>query len=62
MTNVRNNVQLIGHLGIDPEVKHLESGKVVANLRMATSDYYKNKDGERVQTTQWHGCVAYYYH
>ena len=42
MSNLRNNVQLIGRLGKDPEVKQLESGRFVANVSIATNDIYKN--------------------
>jgi single-strand DNA-binding protein len=58
---LRNQVQLIGHLGKKPEVKHFEDGKVRATLRVATNDYYIDKQGERAEDTQWHGCVVYYY-
>ena len=59
MNTLKNSVQLIGNLGNDPQVKHLDSGKVVANLSIATSDSYKNKDGEKVEDTQWHDLVAW---
>lgn len=49
-----NKVILLGNLGADPEVRHLENGAVVARLRLATSESYKNKNGERVETTEWH--------
>lgn len=45
MKNLRNQVQLIGRLGADPEVKSLNSGTKVARFSLATSDYYKDKDG-----------------
>ena len=41
MSSLRNNVQLIGNLGAKPEVKHLEGGKVVANMSIATTESYK---------------------
>jgi len=59
MINLRNRVNLIGNLGIDPEVKHFDGGKTVANIRIATSDSYKNADGEKVTNTQWHNLVAW---
>ncbi len=49
-----NKVILLGNLGIDPEVRHLESGSTVANLRIATSEAYKDKEGNRIETTEWH--------
>ncbi|MBD3629585.1 MULTISPECIES: single-stranded DNA-binding protein [Cyclobacterium] len=49
-----NKVILIGNLGADPEVKHLEGDKVVANLRLATTEAYKDRSGNRVENTEWH--------
>ncbi len=59
MTNIRNTIQLIGNLGSDPEVKKLQNGKTLAKLSLATTEVYKNKQGEKVQQTQWHQCVAW---
>lgn len=59
MRNLRNSVQLIGRLGKDPEVKTLSNGSMVANFSLATSDYYKNEKGEKVEDTQWHNVVAW---
>jgi len=59
MKNLRNKVQLIGNLGKDPEVKQLDSGKTLAKLSLATSENYKNADGEKVTDTQWHNLVAW---
>ncbi len=59
MKNLRNNVQLIGRLGQDPELKTLESGKTLVRFSIATSDYYKNGKGEKVEDTQWHNVVAW---
>ncbi len=50
---------LIGHLGKDPEVRHLESGAVVAQFSMATSESYKDKSGEWKNITEWHNIVAW---
>ena len=52
MTNLKNSVKLIGHLGKDPEVKTFDSGKKMATFTIATSDSYKNPKGEKVQDTQ----------
>ncbi|MBX2952003.1 MAG: single-stranded DNA-binding protein [Leadbetterella sp.] len=49
-----NKVLLIGNLGADPEVKTLPSGDKVASIRLATTETYKNKNGERMEDTEWH--------
>lgn len=54
-----NKVILIGNLGKDPEVRHLENGRAVANFSLATSETYKNKQGERVTNTEWHNVVLW---
>ena len=59
MKNLRNNVQLIGNLGIDPDVKTLESGKTVARLSLATTEKYTNQKGDKVSDTTWHKLVAW---
>ncbi len=59
MKNLRNSVQLIGRLGKDPEVKQLTSGKTLTTFSIATSDSYKNAQGEKVEDTQWHNMVAW---
>ncbi|MCP4123576.1 MAG: single-stranded DNA-binding protein [Bacteroidetes bacterium] len=56
---LRNQVQLIGNLGKDPEVKNLESGKIMATLNMATHEFYTDAKGERVEKTEWHQVVAW---
>ena len=59
MNKIQNHVKLIGHLGSDPEIKTLDSGRKVANFRIATNGYYKNTKGERVEETQWHSIVLW---
>jgi len=59
MKNLRNSVQLIGRLGQDPEVRDLTSGKKMTTFSLATSDFYKNSNGEKVEDTQWHNIVAF---
>ena len=59
MNNLRNKVQLIGNLGMDPEVKQLDGGKKLAKVSIATKDTYKNATGEKVTETQWHNLVAW---
>jgi single-strand DNA-binding protein len=54
-----NKVILIGNLGKDPEVRALESGTKVANFPLATTESYKNKNGERVDITEWHNIVLW---
>ena len=49
-----NKVILIGNLGSDPEVRYLESGSAVAKFNIATTESYTNKNGERVDNTEWH--------
>ena len=49
-----NRAILIGRVGQDPEVRYLEGGAIVAKLSLATSDAYTNKQGERVENTEWH--------
>jgi single-strand DNA-binding protein len=59
MYALKNKVQLIGNLGNAPEVKTFESGKKVANFRMATTEVYRNAKGEKVKETQWHNLVMW---
>jgi len=54
-----NKVILVGNLGKDPEVKYLDSGVAVANFSLATTESYKNKEGERVNQTEWHNIVLW---
>ncbi len=59
MKNLTNNVQLIGNLGNIPEMKTFDSGKKMAGFSLATSDYYVNQQGQKVNDTQWHKIVAW---
>ena len=54
-----NKVILVGNLGKDPEVRYLDSGVAVANFSLATTENYKNKEGERVSQTEWHNIVLW---
>ena len=54
-----NKVMLIGNLGKDPEVRYLDNGVTVANFSLATTESYKNKEGERVSQTEWHNIVLW---
>lgn len=53
-----NKVILIGNVGKDPEVKELKNGKV-ANMVLATSEKYTDKNGDRQEKTEWHNIVVY---
>ncbi len=49
-----NKVILVGNLGADPEVRYMPSGEAVANLRLATTDSWKDKEGNKQESTEWH--------
>lgn len=59
MNAIRNKVQLIGNLGSAPEVKTLNNGNKVAKFAIATSDFYTNKNGDKVTETFWHNVVIW---
>jgi len=59
MNSLRNRVNLIGNLGQDPETKKLESGKKVTRFTLATSDDFKNSEGQKIKETTWHNIVAW---
>jgi single-strand DNA-binding protein len=59
MMNIKNHVQLVGRLGANPEVKMLENGTKVARFSVAVSNYYTNKQGEKVADVQWHAITAW---
>ncbi|WP_207436236.1 single-stranded DNA-binding protein [Sabulibacter ruber] len=54
-----NKVILIGNLGKDPEVRHLEGGVAVARFPLATSETFKDKNGDRQERTEWHNIVVW---
>lgn len=54
-----NKVILIGNVGAEPEVRYLDGGVAVANLRLATTERYRNKNGENVDQTEWHNIVLW---
>ena len=54
-----NKVMLIGRLGKDPEVRYMQDGTMVTNFTLATDEYWKDKNGERVQKTEWHRIVTF---
>jgi single-strand DNA-binding protein len=59
MKDLRNRVQLIGNLGMDPEVKSFDGGNKLAKFSVATSQSYVNNKGEKVKDTQWHNIIAW---
>lgn len=60
MARSLNKVMLIGNLGKDPEVRHLENGTAVANFSIATAESYKDKNsGEIISNTDWHNVVVW---
>ena len=59
MQNLRNRVQLIGRLGQNPETRTLTSGKTMTTFSIATTDSYRNSNGDKVEETQWHNIVAW---
>jgi len=54
-----NKVILVGNVGKDPETRYLDEGTVISKFPMATSETYRNRDGERVSTTEWHNVVLW---
>jgi single-strand DNA-binding protein len=54
-----NKVMLIGRHGKDPELRHTTNGSPIANLRIATDESYVNRDGNKVEQTEWHTVVVF---
>ena len=54
-----NRVFLVGNLGKDPEVRYSASGTALCNMTLATSERYKDKNGEWQETTEWHNLVTF---
>ena len=54
-----NKVILVGNVGKDPETRYLDESTAITKFPMATSETYKNKNGERVSTTEWHNIVMW---
>ena len=54
-----NKVILVGNLGIDPEIRTLENGTKLARIRIATSESYMSKDGQKIEQTEWHNVVLW---
>ncbi|WP_114910348.1 single-stranded DNA-binding protein [Cardinium endosymbiont of Sogatella furcifera] len=54
-----NKVILLGNLGKDPEIRHLENGRMRVQLTLATHDTYKTKEGEKINHTDWHEVILW---
>lgn len=54
-----NKVILIGNLGKDPELRYIPNGDAVASFSLATTDQWKDTNGEKKEHTEWHRCVAW---
>lgn len=54
-----NKVLLIGNLGADPEMRYMPSGDAIANLRIATSEKFKDKNGDKQERTEWHRIALF---
>lgn len=54
-----NKVILIGNLGKDPEMRHMQNGDAVTNITLATTDTWKDKNGEKQEKTEWHRVTFY---
>lgn len=59
MSTLKNKVQLIGNVGLEPTITNLENGKKVARLSLATNEHYKNGQGEKQTDTNWHTIIAW---
>ena len=60
MSGSVNKVILVGNLGKDPEIRHTQDGKAIANLSLATTESWKDKSsGERKEKTEWHKIVCF---
>lgn len=59
MTTMKNKVQLIGHVGKDPELRTVGNGNAMLRMSLATNERYKGADGEWKEETQWHPVVAW---
>ena len=54
-----NKVILIGRLGKDPEVKTLENGTKRASFSLATNEFYRDKEGNKIENTEWHNIICW---
>ena len=54
-----NKVIVLGNLGADPELRYTQSGSAVCNLRLATNERWRDKDGAQQERTEWHAIVVF---
>ena len=59
MAGSLNKVILVGHLGQDPKISYAQSGLPIANMRLATSERIRDKDGQFTERTDWHTIVTF---
>ncbi len=59
MKTLKNYVQLIGNLGQDVELREFDNGRKKASFTIATNDFYTDKNGEKVEKTEWHNIGAW---
>jgi single stranded DNA-binding protein len=59
MSEGLNRVMLIGNLGADPELRYTQGGQAILKLRLATTERYKDKAGERQERTEWHSVILW---
>lgn len=59
MSGSVNKVILVGNVGADPEIRRTQSGAPIANLRVATSESWRDRDGNRKEKTEWHNVVVF---
>ena len=59
MNALRNKVQLIGNLGQTPEIVSFENGNKLAKISLATNEVYKNKEGKKMESVNWHNAIAW---
>lgn len=57
--SIENHVSLIGNLGNDPETRYTQGGTAVTKFSLATTSSRKDRDGNKVETTEWHRCVCF---
>jgi single-strand DNA-binding protein len=59
LNNIKNSVQIVGHVGKDVELTAFENGNKKATAIVATNEFYTNKSGEKVKQTEWHKVIAW---
>ena len=59
MAQGMNRITLVGNLGADADLRSTKEGRAVLNFRLATTETYVAKDGEKHESTQWHSCVLW---